>query len=71
MLWRRQSLSTSLPATTTICFSNEIVLFNLARAFLEHIAALAYQLRALEKAVTEFPRKAELKSLKDTIYITG
>jgi hypothetical protein len=46
---------------------NETVLFNLARTLIEHTAALAYQLVALEKAVTEFPKKADLKSLREAV----
>ena len=40
---------------------NEIVLFNLARAFIEHTAALAYQVAALEKALSDIPKKPERK----------
>ncbi len=46
---------------------NETVLFNLARSLVEHTAALAYQLRTLEKAVNEFAKKTEIKSLRATI----
>ncbi|MQW11598.1 hypothetical protein GHK51_14915 [Sinorhizobium meliloti] len=42
---------------------NETVLLNLARAFIEHTAAIAYQLGALEKAVRELPKKPEPKNL--------
>jgi hypothetical protein len=46
---------------------NETVLFNLARAFIEHTAALAFQVAALEKAVSEIPKKPDIKSLEATI----
>jgi hypothetical protein len=46
---------------------NEIVLFNLTRAFIEHTAALAYQINALERAVNEFPKKPNLKGLRETV----
>lgn len=46
---------------------NETVLFNLARAFLEHTAALAYQVAALEKAVSEIPKKPDIKNVETTI----
>lgn len=46
---------------------NETVLFNLTRSFVEHTAALAYQLRTLEKAVHELPKKIDLENLRATI----
>ena len=46
---------------------NETVLFNLARAFIEHTAALAYQVSALEKAASEIPKKPDIKRLEATI----
>jgi hypothetical protein len=46
---------------------NETVLLNLTRALVEHTAALAYQLGALEKAVQELPKKPDPKSLRATI----
>jgi hypothetical protein len=46
---------------------NETVLFNLARAFVEHTAALAYQVSVLEKATSEIPKKPDIKSLQTTI----
>jgi hypothetical protein len=46
---------------------NETTLFNLARAFIEHTAALAYQVAVLEKAVLAIPKKPDLKSLEGTI----
>jgi hypothetical protein len=46
---------------------NETVLFNLARAFIEHTAALAYQVAALEKAVSEIPKRPDIKSLEVVI----
>lgn len=46
---------------------NETVLFTLTRSFMEHTAALAYQLRALQKAVDEFPKKTDLKAMRATV----
>jgi hypothetical protein len=46
---------------------NETVLFNLARAFIEHTAALAYQVAALEKAVSQIPKRPDIKSLEVVI----
>ena len=46
---------------------NETVVFNLARAFVEHTAALAYQVATLKKAVFEIPRKPDIKSLEAAI----
>jgi hypothetical protein len=45
---------------------NETVLFNLARALLEH-TALAYQVALIEKAVLDIPKRPDLKNLKATI----
>ena len=42
-------------------------MLNLARAFIEHTAALAYQIQMLEKGTNEFPKKADLKDLRKTI----
>jgi hypothetical protein len=46
---------------------NETVLFNLARAFMEHTAALAYQIAALDKAIVQIPKKPDLKCLSETV----
>lgn len=46
---------------------NEIVLFNLVRAFIEHTASMAYQISALEKASAELPKKTTLKPYSETI----
>lgn len=46
---------------------NDSVFFNLARAFVEHTAAIAYQLTTLEKAVLDIPKKPNLDNLKLTI----
>ncbi|RWO33575.1 MAG: hypothetical protein EOS10_07765 [Mesorhizobium sp.] len=47
--------------------TNEIVLFNLTRSLVEHSASLAYQMRILERAAEEFPKKAARKAIEASI----
>jgi hypothetical protein len=47
--------------------ANETALFNLTRSLVEHSASLAYQMRALERAVEEFPKKTEGKAIEASI----
>lgn len=47
--------------------SNETVLFNLTRSLVEHSASLAYQMRALERAVEELPKKTERRAIEASI----
>jgi hypothetical protein len=54
--------SSSSPSPLT-CSPN----LTLARAFIEHTAALAYQLSVLDKAVGDFPKKTDLKTLQETL----
>lgn len=46
---------------------NNTVLFSLVRSFVEHTAALAYQVGALERAVIDIPKKPELKSIRESV----
>lgn len=46
---------------------NNTVLFSLARSLVEHTAALAYQVGALEKAVIDIPKKPEMKSIRESV----
>jgi len=46
---------------------NDTVLFNLARGVVEHTAAIAYQLTALEKAILDIPKRLDLKDLEGAI----
>jgi hypothetical protein len=46
---------------------NLVVLFNLARAFMEHTASLAFQNQALEKAVAEIETKQTFEQFDRTI----
>lgn len=52
---------------TALAEGNDTVLLNLTRAFIEHTAAIAYQLTALEKALTDIPKKPALAELERTI----
>lgn len=46
---------------------NLMVLFNLARAFMEHTASLAFQNQALEKAVADIERKQDFAQIQQSI----
>lgn len=46
---------------------NETVLFNLARALIEHTAAFAYQVAALGTAVSEISRGSEVTTIKSAL----
>ena len=46
---------------------NLVVLFNLARAFMEHTASLAFQSQALEKALSDIEKKQTFEQIDRSI----
>lgn len=48
---------------------NHVVLFNLARAFMEHTSSLAYQDQALQKAISDISSKHNATKIKNSIAI--